>query len=281
VAPIFEFEALDMSNPIRAILCDIDGTLMFQGRAISGAARAVSDLRAAGLALRFLTNISSHPPERIANRLSNHGFDIRPEEIETSVTACASFLAADPESSVWLLVPDSVRHLFDHCRQDMENPDVVVVTDVRDGFSYAAMNEAFLKLSQGARFVVPHRNMCWFDDGARWLDAGAFIVGLETATGKKATVTGKPSAAFFNEALLKVGCLAGEALVVGDDVLTDIEGANGNGIRSVLVETGKGSDYHDSTVSSRPSFKLPSIASLPALVKFLNEGAPHAANLSF
>ena len=137
-----------MTIPVRAILCDIDGTLVFQGRAISGAAQAVSDLRSAGIILQFLTNISSLPPESIAGQLSDHGFDIRPDEIETSVTACASLLAGDAKS-VWLLVPDTVRHLFDRCRKEAENPDVVVVTDVMRALSYAAMNEAYLKLDKG------------------------------------------------------------------------------------------------------------------------------------
>lgn len=269
-----------MSIPVQAILCDIDGTLQFQGRAISGAAQAVSDLREAGITLRFLTNISSLPPEGIADQLAELGFDIRAEEIETSVTACASLLAEDADSSVWLLVPDSVRHLFDHCREDSETPDIVVVTDVRDGLSYAAMNEAYLKLAQGARFVVPHRNMYWFNGSARCLDAGAFITGLEAATGKTATVTGKPSPAFFSEALKKVGCRACDVLVVGDDILTDIKGASDSGMRSVLVETGKGSACHNYKMHSCPTFTLSSIALLPALVQSLNKVTAHAANLS-
>lgn len=267
-----------MTTPVRAILCDIDGTLVFQGRAISGAAQAVSDLRSAGIILQFLTNISSHPPESIAGQLSDHGFDIRPDEIETSVTACASLLAGDAES-VWLLVPETVRHLFDRCRKDAENPDVVVVTDVHEGFSYAAMNEAYLKLSKGAQFVVPHRNMYWFNGTARCLDAGAFIAGLEAATGQTATVTGKPSPAFFNEALRKVGCHASEVLVVGDDILTDIKGASDSGMRSVLVKTGKGSVLRNDELLPISTFTLPSVAALPALVQSLNQVTRHADSL--
>jgi len=260
-----------MSIPVRAVLCDIDGTLMFRGRAIPGAAQAVSDLRSAGIILRFLTNISSLPPESIAYELSSNGFDIRSDEIETSVTACASLLGGDAGSSVWLLVPDAVRHLFEECRKDAENPDIVVVTDVRDGFSYAAMNEAYLKLVNGARFIVPHRNMYWFSDTARCLDAGAFIAGLEAATGQKATVAGKPSPAFFNEALRKVGCRADEVLVVGDDVLTDITGASACGMRSVLVETGKGSARYPGELALQPTWTMPSVASLLPLLQFLNQ----------
>ncbi|MBU0738372.1 MAG: TIGR01458 family HAD-type hydrolase [Alphaproteobacteria bacterium] len=269
-----------MSVSVRAILCDIDGTLMFGGSAIPGAVEAISELRAAGIALRFLTNISSLAPDALAARLSQHGFDIQAEEIETSVTACASLLARDVDRTVWLLVPDSVRHLFDQCSQTTRNPDTVVVTDVRHGFSYAAMNEAYLMLSQGADFVVPHRTMYSVDERGRYLDAGAFIAGLEAAIGRKATVTGKPSATFFNEALRTVGWGAGDVLVVGDDMLTDIRGAEHCGMRSVLVATGKGTTPYNSASAGQPTFLLSTIASLPALVHSLNRKTHHAADLT-
>lgn len=269
-----------MSAPVKAILCDIDGTLMFGGSAIPGAAQAISELRAAGIALRFLTNISSVAPDTLAARLSEHGFDIHADEIETSVTACASFLSRSVDRSVWLLVPDTVRHLFNHCRQETHKPDTVVVTDVRHGFSYAAMNEAYHLLLQGAQFIAPHRTMYSVDHTGRYLDAGAFIAGLEAATGRKPMVTGKPSATFFREALTILGCKADQVLVVGDDMQTDIKGAADCGMRSVLVSTGKGTTPYNSGSLAQPTFLLSSIAFLPTLVHSLNRMTRHAADLT-
>lgn len=259
-----------MSRPIRTILCDIDGTLIFKDRPIPGAARAVSEMRSRGLKLRFLTNTSSLPPQAIADKLSGFGFDIGGDEIETSVSACASLLAQRPERSVWLLVPDAVRHLFDRNPQDADHPDDVVVTDVHHGFTYAAMNEAYLKLAAGARLVVPHRNMYWYKGPEKCLDAGVYIAGLEVATGQTAVLTGKPAPAFFREALRAVGGHAGEALIVGDDCLTDVRGAIACGIRSLLVETGKNAAPDRQPSSLTPTHTLASIADLPAFLETLS-----------
>ena len=42
-----------------------------------------------------------------------------------------------------------------------------------------------------------HRNPWWFTPAGMTLDAGAFVAALEFATGKRATILGKPSAAVF------------------------------------------------------------------------------------
>lgn len=91
--------------------------------------------------------------------------------------------------------------------------------------------------------------------------AGAFILGLEAAAGQAAVVTGKPSAVFFQAALDALGICASEALVVGDDVLTDIAGARGSGLASVLVRTGKG-EMPRAPDAAAPDAQLQSIAGL-------------------
>jgi ribonucleotide monophosphatase NagD (HAD superfamily) len=48
------------------------------------------------------------------------------------------------------------------------------------------------------------------------LDIGPFVAALEYATGSKGVVLGKPAAEFFNSAVERLGCLAGEVVMVGD-----------------------------------------------------------------
>ncbi len=71
------------------------------------------------------------------------------------------------------------------------------------------------------------------------LDVGAFIVAVEFAAGVKATIVGKPSGEFFHQVLASTGVPAGHALMVGDDVFGDVEGALAAGIPACLVRTGK------------------------------------------
>jgi ribonucleotide monophosphatase NagD (HAD superfamily) len=114
--------------------------------------------------------------------------------------------------------------------------------------------------------VVHQKGLFWFDHDGPKLDCGSFIVGLEAATGKEAIITGKPAEIFFQRALFHVGYRADEALVVGDDMSTDVFGAARIGAKSALVGTGKYTPGAESTGAIRPDYFLPSLEQFPELL---------------
>jgi ribonucleotide monophosphatase NagD (HAD superfamily) len=75
--------------------------------------------------------------------------------------------------------------------------------------------------------------------GGLCLSAGPFVQALEFATGKKATIMGKPSRTFFELAISDMGLRADQVAMIGDDILTDIGGARETGMQGILVRTGK------------------------------------------
>ena len=77
------------------------------------------------------------------------------------------------------------------------------------------------------------------EDGELTLDVGPFTAALEFAIEKDAKVVGKPAADFFLSALKDIGCKASEAIMIGDDIVSDVGGAQNCGIQGVLVRTGK------------------------------------------
>jgi ribonucleotide monophosphatase NagD (HAD superfamily) len=94
-----------------------------------------------------------------------------------------------------------------------------------------------------------HRNAWWLTPEGPTLDSGAYVTGLEFATGQRARIIGKPSPAFFSiavEALRRDvrgagdGRLArGDIAMVGDDVRTDVLAGQRAGLRGIFVLTGK------------------------------------------
>jgi ribonucleotide monophosphatase NagD (HAD superfamily) len=98
------------------------------------------------------------------------------------------------------------------------------------------------------------------------MDIGAFIHGLEYASNKTAIIIGKPSAEFFNVVLNDMQLNADEVLMIGDDIDSDIGGAQALGVRSVLVRTGKYRDDYATASAIKPDFMLGSVADLPNLV---------------
>jgi HAD superfamily hydrolase (TIGR01458 family) len=148
-------------------------------------------------------------------------------------------------------------------------PDVVIVGGAGPEFSYQAMNRAFAALRGGAALVAMHRNMYWRTDEGLRLDGGPFLLGLEGAAGVTAEVTGKPAAAFFMASLAVAGAIPEQALMVGDDIGSDVLAAQRCGLTGVLVRTGKYLPETERSAPARPDHVIDSVADLPGLLSGL------------
>jgi ribonucleotide monophosphatase NagD (HAD superfamily) len=95
------------------------------------------------------------------------------------------------------------------------------------------------------------------------LDMGAFIIGLEAASGIEIPVVGKPSADFFMSALIDLGAEANEAIMVGDDIDSDVRGGQAVGMTGVLVKTGKYRPSDLNTEGQSPDYVIDDIGHLP------------------
>lgn len=77
------------------------------------------------------------------------------------------------------------------------------------------------------------------DAGRLRMDTGAYVSAFEYALGVKAVQFGKPTEEFFREALDTVGGSPEETIMIGDDIVSDVGGAQKLGMRGFLVRTGK------------------------------------------
>jgi HAD superfamily hydrolase (TIGR01458 family) len=255
---------------IQGLLLDIDGVLTVSWRPLPGAVDAVARLRAAGCRLRFVTNTTSRTPRILHETLARAGFDIAAGEILTAATATAAFLRREHAGKrCYLLCSGDVGAEFDGITlvEEGEPADVVVLGGAGAEFSHDALNHAFHLLQDGAAFVAMHRNLYWRTGGKLTLDAGAYILGLEKASGMPATVVGKPARGFFDQALAGLGLPASAAVVVGDDIYADVRGGKEAGLRSVLVRTGKFRAADLERASIKPDAVLDSIVDLPAWLR--------------
>ncbi len=128
------------------------------------------------------------------------------------------------------------------------------------------VNRVFGYLLGGARLVAMGRNLYWRTDEGLQLDAGAFLPGLEQASGVRAEVTGKPAAAFFGTVLDAIGADPSAAVMAGDDVEADVLAAQRAGLTGVLVRTGKFQQATLGHASGVPDHVIGSVADLPALL---------------
>jgi HAD superfamily hydrolase (TIGR01458 family) len=256
---------------ITAVLIDIDGVLTISWRPLPGAVEALTWLREAGLAVKLLTNTTSRTRAMIAATLAQAGFPVRAPDILTAPVVTAAYLAAHHPRARCLLLNsgDITPDLADVRLMAGDEPDpadVVILGGAGPEFSYATLNQAFGHLMAGARLVAMHRNLYWRTDDGLQLDTGAFLAGLERAAGVTAEITGKPADAFFTTALAAVGAEPGAAVMVGDDIESDVLAAQHTGIVGVLVKTGKYLPQTHQAAPGAPDHVIESIADLPALL---------------
>lgn len=262
-----------MTRPA-AVLLDLDGTLYVGGEPIAGAREAVERLRRARIPLRVVTNSTRRSRAQLAAHLRALGFAFEPEEIFNAPAAAAAWLRANDSRSVLPLLAreawEDLAGLTIVAPPD-SRPDAVVVGDMGDELTFAALNRAFRALLGGASLVACQRNRCWQEPDGLTLDAGPFVAALEYAAGVEGVVVGKPAQPFFRMAVASLenagagAILAGETvLMVGDDLDSDVGGAQAADLRGVLVKTGKfrPSDFEGSNVV--PDLTLDSIEQLPA-----------------
>ncbi len=224
---------------VDGLVFDLEGTLYVGDRPVAGAAASIATLRARGMPLRFLTNTTTCAHDALTVKLEGMGFEVSGDEVFCAPTVAGRFLLEN-DASAWLLVSPAALPDFDGVRTDPDNPDYVVVGDLGDDWTFALLNRAFVLVRErGAGLIGLVRSRYWLSaDGAR-LDVGPFVVALEYATGRAATIFGKPERAIFETVLRTMGLQAGSVAMVGDDPITDVAAAAAVGMRTVLVRTGK------------------------------------------
>jgi len=140
----------------------------------------------------------------------------------------------------------------------------VVIGDLGGAWDFATLNRAFrlLHANPEAALVALGMTRYWKSQDGISLDVAPFVAALENATGRSALVFGKPAPAFFHAAAERLGVQSSEILMVGDDIESDIAGAQAAGMRAALVKTGKFRE-RDLEGPVTPDAVLDSVAELP------------------
>ena len=240
---------------VRGLVLDADGVLVLQGRPLPGSMEAVATLVDRGIPFRVVTNFSQLHRETLAGWFGRGGLTIDPERIITATSATAAHTAAHHRGRpLFVLAADDARrefegqHLMTADEADAAPPGTVaavVVGDAGDELSYRNLDIAFRLVRKGADLLSMHRNPWWLTPKGETLDAGAYVVGLEFATGRRAQILGKPSPLVFRQAADGLMADLGERLprssfaMVGDDMRADVAAAQRVGMRGILVLSGK------------------------------------------
>jgi HAD superfamily hydrolase (TIGR01450 family) len=246
---------------------DLDGVLVLRGALIPGAVEALAALDRRGIPYVIGTNMSIVSRATLARELARGGLPVPAERVVTAASTAAA-LARRRYGAAPLYVmgsPDALTEFaglrllsYDEAADPAAEATAVIVGDAGDDFTPRNVQSAFRLLRAGAGFVAMHKNRWWITPAGVLLDSGGYVAALEYGTERRAIVTGKPSAAFFGEAVRMLAGQGGEAALsghgasnrlsprdvamVGDDLWNDIRGAQKAGLRGVFVRSGKHGD---------------------------------------
>jgi NagD protein len=126
---------------------------------------------------------------------------------------------------------------------DYESPETVLVS-VRADYDSEDFARMIGFLMAGARLIGMHDTTLYAKHGKRYPGAGAVVRLLSYAASVPFTVVGKPSDAFYGEALRRLRLQRPEAAfeavtMISDDYAGDLTGAAAMGMKTQLVLSGK------------------------------------------
>lgn len=252
---------------IKPLLIDLDGVLKLGNSPAPDLKDFFEFINKNRIPSCILSNSTLRTGELIKEFFNEHGITLSIPAI-TAFDAALSFVKMNYKK-VQVYCRDYLLHHFEGMI-DNDNPEAVVIGDIKDKWNYQIMNDIFKRVFAGADFIAMHKNKYWNPQGELLIDAGAFINGIEFASGKEAILIGKPSAHYFKAALEKIGAKSEEGFfMIGDDIENDVEAAQDIGGKGILIYTGKTKYPLDKSIKIKPDFEA---QSLKEVISILNSG---------
>ncbi len=224
---------------IKALLIDLDGVIYNDSERIPGSDKAIRWLQKRKIPFRFITNTTMKSRATLQKKLADFGIKVPESSIFSAAHAAAEYIRRSGKHNCHLLLTDDAKQDYSGLNTNSDKPNWVVAGDLGDNMTFNKLNTAFQKLFAGAEMIALQKNRYWMSDRGITLDAGAFVALLEFASGKNSILIGKPSKTFYETVLNDLGFPPEDVAMIGDDIESDIKGAEASGINTVLVKTGK------------------------------------------
>lgn len=256
-----------LADQFDGFLVDLDGVVWVGREPVPGAPEALAKLLAAGKRLAFVTNNPGCRPEAYAERLRSLGVPVAAGQVVTAGTAVARMAAAAAAGGgAFVIGGPTLREMVAEAGatplegEDGRRAEVVVVSGHR-GFDYEELLTAKLALDAGAALLATSHDPTMPMPGGEWPGTGAVLAAVETASGRRAEIAGKPERHLFEMALEAIGRPSRVAMV-GDRVSSDIAGGRAAGLATILALSGTAGRAEAAAAEPAPDHAIESLAGL-------------------
>ena len=281
-SPIERVTIDELIDRYDALLFDAYGVLVHLSGAMPGAPGLIDLLNRSHKPYCLITNDASKLPDTAARRYRGFGLDVDAGHIVTSGELLRRYFTdqgLDGARCAVLGTTDSVRYV-ELAGGAIVPPDAafdVLVVGDQTGYPLldtvdTALTSLFHRIDAGqpVRLILPNPDLIYLrGEHSFGLAAGSVASLFEAALRRRYadrddlvfTRLGKPGPLLYEEGMRR--CATRNVVMLGDQIETDIRGANRCGVASALVTTGiSAPDLYALTGDSRPTYWMSSIEHL-------------------
>jgi HAD superfamily hydrolase (TIGR01450 family) len=257
-----------LADHFDGFLVDLDGVVWIGREPVPGAVEALQALLDRGARLVFVTNNPGRAPAVYAERLRAVGVAVDEERVVTAGAATARLAAerAGAGGTAFAIGAPAFREAVAAAGLELvegeaaRRADVVLASSHR-AFDYEELLAATLALQAGASLFATSRDPTVPMPGGAWPGTGAILAAIETASGARAEIGGKPEPHLFELARQRLDG-AERVAMVGDRVSSDVVGGRRAGLETILVLSGATSREEAEGADPAPDHVLDDLAGL-------------------
>lgn len=257
-----------LADDFDGFLVDLDGVVWIGREMVPGAVGALQALLDGGKEIVFVTNNPGKPASVYAERLREAGVAVGDDRVVTAGEATARLAAGNPcaDDGAFVIGSPAFKATVGDAGMSVlageagRKAGVVIVSGHR-GFDYEELLTATLALQGGAALYATSRDPNLPMPGGAWPGTGAVLAAVETASGARAEIGGKPERHLFEMARERIAA-ARRVAMVGDRVSSDIAGGRRAGLETILVLSGATSRKEAQAASPQPDRIVDDLAAL-------------------
>ena len=263
---IYQNPPIEILKDKELYVFDMDGTIYLGSAVFDFAIRFIENLRRAGKRVLFFTNNASRSTSVYLDRLTRLGFSPTAEEIMSSADVTVAYLHAyHKDQTVYLIgtkqLEDQFRGAGIRLATGKEDRVDVVVSSVDTELTYEKLNDGCRLIRGGATYLCTHPDFNCPTETGFMPDSGAIAALITASTGVSPRYLGKPYPEVVEMMERVTGISREKTCIFGDRLYTDIALGAKNGVTSVLVLTGEGTQEEAVMLpeADKPTFIFPSL----------------------
>ena len=254
--------------PISAAILDMDGVLWRSNEPLCNLKELFSTFKEVDVKVLMATNNGLNTIDRYISKFNSFGVRIEPWQILTSAMA-TGFLVNQhfPNGGpIYISGEEALINALEEFNlfHSEKNPQAVVA-GLSKNFNYDMVKKTSLMIQKGIPFYFTNPDPTYPSLEGNIPGAGTLLAALETASGVKAQLAGKPFPFLFNVGLERLNSKPDETLVIGDRLSTDIKGGQDSGCKTALVLSGVSTIEDYEKWSPKPNLLLNNIMDLFSL----------------